>query len=88
MHRNRGIVGIGYFGCLYGKMMDRVYGMVNGYMEWLMDIWIGLRKYVILSPPPDYKLVQNLTASYGGGGGSVARSSSSLNYVHICTVLI
>ena len=57
-------------------------------MEWLMDIWIGLRKYVILSPPPDYKLVQNLTASYGGGGGSVARSSSSLNYVHICTVLI
>ena len=51
-------------------------------MEWLKDIWIGLWKYAILSPPPDYKLVQNLTASYGGGGGSVARSSSSLNYVH------
>ena len=39
MHRNRGSVGIWYFGCLYGKMMDRIYGMINGYMEWLMGIW-------------------------------------------------
>ena len=51
---NLGMLEFGISDAYMEKMMDLIYRMVNGYMEWLMDIWIGLRKCVILSPPPDY----------------------------------